>query len=223
MTKATAPAIQIPKMQRDRMKVKVIGTSPLIIHQFGDKVKKQMLDKQKKKANKGRDAKNPIADFVNSLHLMGSFDREEITEMLMDADVRVGADVAEHFADIPIGFPAGGFKKAAVSACRNVDGVAMTEARGAFFVIEDQGGLVEIKYDRLIIREDGVVISRNTKDIRHRGCLEGWSATLQIELNPMALTSEQVLNLIDISGFSVGVGDWRPERNGSNGMFRLAD
>jgi hypothetical protein len=29
------------------------------------------------------------------------------------------------------------------------------------------------------------------------------------------------VNLFNVAGFAVGVGEWRPERDGSNGMFHV--
>ena len=214
--------IEVPEMERKIIKVPVVGTSPMIVHMFSDKVKGEILDKQKGKANKGKAAKDPIADFVQSLYFMNGASREGLIDKLHSDDVQVGDDVKKYFKDIPLGFPASGFKKAAVSACRNVDGIPMTLAKGAFFVKEDAGGMVEIKYDKIIIRQDTVRLARGgVVDLRFRGELRDWSADLMVECNPRALTPEQVCNLIDTSGFAVGVAEWRPEKGGSNGMFML--
>jgi hypothetical protein len=37
------------------------------------------------------------------------------------------------------------------------------------------------------------------------------------------MSAEQVLNLFNTAGFACGVGEWRPERDGSNGRFRVAE
>ena len=36
------------------------------------------------------------------------------------------------------------------------------------------------------------------------------------------LSPEQMLNLFETAGFAVGVGEWRPERDGRNGLFHVA-
>ena len=213
--------IEVPQMERKMIKVPIVGTSSLIVHMFGDKVGKGLLDKHMGKANKGREKKDPIADFVQSLYFMNGASRDDLVDKLHSDNVQIGDDVKKYFKDIPLGFPASGFKKAAVSACRNVEGIPMTLARGAFFVKEDAGGMAEIKYQRLIIRQDIVRLNGKTPDVRFRGEFQGWSADLMVECNPRALSPEQVCNLIDSSGFAVGVGEWRPEKAGSNGMFML--
>jgi hypothetical protein len=32
---------------------------------------------------------------------------------------------------------------------------------------------------------------------------------------------KEIFNLFELAGFLVGVGDWRPQCNGSHGMFRV--
>lgn len=115
------------------------------------------------------------------------------------------------------GFPSVAFKAAAVSACRFADGVKMTEARGAFHL---QGDMVRI--DGVPTpREDMVKIAMGTADIRYRGEFREWSAILVVRYNANALSPAQIVNLFNTAGFGVGVGEWRPERNGSFGMFHV--
>ena len=215
--------VVIPNMIRENVHVPIVGTSSLIVHQFSDKVKATILNKQLGTANKGREKRDPISDFVNSLHFLNGANREDIIDKLHKDKVQIGSDVASYFKEIPLGFPASGFKKAAVGACRNVEGIPMTLARGAFFINEDSSGMVKINYDQLIFRQDTVRLSgRNgVTDLRFRGEFRNWKALLSVELNPRALSADQVFNLIDVSGFSVGVGEWRPEKDGSNGRFMV--
>jgi hypothetical protein len=116
------------------------------------------------------------------------------------------------------GFPAAAFKSAAVSACRFADGVRMTEARGAFHII---GEMVKIKGEPSL-REDMVRVGMGTADIRYRGEFKQWSADLVVRFSANALSAEQIVNLFNTAGFGVGVGEWRPEKNGSYGMFHVA-
>ena len=45
---------------------------------------------------------------------------------------------------------------------------------------------------------------------------------MTIRHNARALTAEQIVNLINTGGFAVGVGEWRPEKNGQFGLFHVA-
>ena len=58
-------------------------------------------------------------------------------------------------------------------------------------------------------------------DIRHRIELQEWKANITIILNPGVISPTQLIGLIDIGGFSVGIGDWRPEKDGDNGTYTI--
>lgn len=115
------------------------------------------------------------------------------------------------------GFPSVAFKAAAVGACRSVEGIKMTEARAAFHI---PGELVKINGEPTM-REDMVRISMGTADIRYRGEFRTWSVDLLIRFNEAVLTPAQIVNLFNVAGFGVGVGEWRPEKDGSFGMFHV--
>lgn len=115
------------------------------------------------------------------------------------------------------GFPAVAFKSAMVGACRFAEGIKMTEIRGALHVI---GELVPIAGEPTP-REDMVRLGGLTADIRYRGEFREWKAKLTIEFNASVISPEQIVNLLTLAGFGVGVGEWRPERNGSYGRFHV--
>lgn len=115
------------------------------------------------------------------------------------------------------GFPCVAFKAAAVSACRFTDGLKMTAARGAFHV---DGELAKIEGEPTM-REDMVRISMGTADIRFRGEFKEWRTTLTVTYNADAIAPGQIANLFNLAGFGVGVGEWRPERDGSYGRFHV--
>lgn len=131
-------------------------------------------------------------------------------------------DYRESLYEIPdggYGFPCVAFKAAAVSACRFADGIKMTEARGAFHVV---GELAPIEGEPEP-REDMVRVGMGTADIRYRGQFPTWRTTLNIDYNADVLSPEQILNLFRLAGFGVGVGEWRPEKDGSYGRFHVAE
>ncbi len=115
------------------------------------------------------------------------------------------------------GFPSVAFKAAAVRAGTYAE-MKMTFLRGAFHV---NGELVAVVGEPSM-REDMVRLQGKTADIRHRGEFKEWSASVPLHLNTSALSIEQAANLFVIAGFAVGVGEWRPERNGQYGRFEVA-
>lgn len=120
-------------------------------------------------------------------------------------------------ADGGYGFPSVGFKAAVVRAGTYAD-MHMTFLRGAFHV---NGELVPVTGEPSM-REDMVRLSGKVADIRYRAQFVEWSAVVPIHLNTSVLSLEQLANLFVIAGFAVGVGEWRPERNGQYGRFEVS-
>lgn len=115
------------------------------------------------------------------------------------------------------GFPSGGFAQAIVGAARFCQ-MRMTELRGVFYVQPDD--LVPIDGEPKP-REDMVRIARGTADIRYRGEFAEWRADLRLQYNARVLSAEQLVNLVATAGFSIGIGEWRPERDGGHGRFAI--
>lgn len=182
--------LEVPKIDVRQIQLRVVGDSPLICHKWSEKAKKQMLDKQMKKAKTAKDAKDPQKDYEDSLYA---------------------------HPDGGYGFPCVAFKAAAVGACRFSDGIKMTEARGAFHVV---GELAKIDGDPRM-REDMVRVGMGKADIRFRGEFPSWGTTLTVAYNASVLSPEQIVNLFNLAGFGVGVGEWRPEKDGSYGRFHI--
>jgi hypothetical protein len=130
-------------------------------------------------------------------------------------------DVQESLYPFPgggYGFPSIAFKASAVDACSHISGITKVEARGAFHI---DGDLVKINGDATP-REDMVRIAMGTADIRFRGEFLKWRATLNIRHNAGVLSAEQISHLFQIAGFAIGIGEWRPQRDGMHGLFHVA-
>ena len=116
------------------------------------------------------------------------------------------------------GFPAIGVKAAAVSAARHATGLPMTFLRGAFHI---DGEMVRI-HGSPRMREDMVRVGIGGAENRFRGEFREWSTTFVVRYNASTISIEQIINLFNIAGFAVGIGEWRPEKDGSYGMFHVA-
>lgn len=197
-------AIELPPLALETVEIPLIGISPLIVHAWSEKALRAMADKQQKKAVGGRKAKNPFADFAGSLYWLS--DRpEEPTE----ADIDVGR----------FGLPGVAFKSAAVTACTSTGAITKIAARQAFHVV---GEMVEIIAPPPAMREDVCRVGMGTADLRYRGQFDPWGVRVRVEINTAVISAEQVVNLFALAGFAVGVAEWRPERDGGYGRFRVA-
>lgn len=115
------------------------------------------------------------------------------------------------------GFPAVAFKCAVVNAANDA-GMQKTMMRRAFHVIGDE--LLEIQGEPHM-REDVVRIGMDVAMVRFRGEFTQWSVNVPIVYNQGIISLEQIVNLFRIAGFGVGVGEWRPEKNGVLGTWEV--
>lgn len=190
--------IEVIELRRIEVKVtaiRVVGDTPLIVHAWSDASKREILDKQMKRAKTANPPKDPEKEYRSGFYTL---------------------------PDGRYGFPAIAFKAAAVSAGgRFGQGMKMTELRGSFFVEgEDGTDLVAIEGEPAM-REDMVRIGMGLATIRYRPEFRSWSALVRTRFNAGKLSLEQLVNLFNLAGFGVGVGDWRPERNGQYGRFHV--
>jgi len=187
---------ELQKINVERTTVKIKGLSPLIMHRWSEKARKQMLDKQMKKTVK-KEAKSPEEQFEASVYRLD---------------------------DGGLGFPADAFKKAMIRGAKQL-GLVMTDAHTSFFVhgeycTRDDRELVRINGD-IRPREDMVRLNGGTSDIRFRGQVVEWDAELNISYNSAITSFDRIVNMLHAAGYGVGVGEWRPERDGTFGRFEV--
>ena len=206
--------IEIRPLEIETFTLRIRGTSPLIMHKWSEKARKEIRDKQMKATKTtAKEAKSPIADFIGSIYWMDGEPADKTEEGFLKA-VEAGAR---------FGFPATAIKQATLSAAYRMGWVEnQTGLRGAFFIKSNEEGLVEIKSDTPLMREDMVKVGMGTADIRYRGQFNNWYADPTIEFNKNGkYTKEQLVNFMNAGGFVCGIGEWRPERDGQFGMFQV--
>lgn len=199
--------IEIPAMNLKMLTLSIKGTSPLIVHAWSHKAKQMMLDKQMKKATKGKEARDPFEEYLDAFYWITERP-EGLTPENFD----------ELTKDTKFGFPALAFKAAAIDGAYQQGVIGKkTTARGAFRVIGDMA-VIEGKPH---MRSDMVRIGMGVADQRFRPEFTEWSTTLTIQYNATAISASQLVNLFNVGGFSVGVGEHRPAKDGDNGTFTV--
>ena len=145
-TSKNVEVIEIRPIEVKRAAVRIVGDTPLIMHAWSEKAKREMLEKQMKTAKaKAKDAKNPIEDFIRSMYWKTPMP----TEMSQDGFEKAILEGAQFC------FPVTAIKQAAISAAFRMgwakDKMSM---RGAFFIDGDDNQMVEIHSDAPVMRED---------------------------------------------------------------------
>ena len=194
-TPATPTAmITLEPLRKEILEVRIEGVTPLIVHQWSEKAKRQMLEAMQG-IKTPKQPKDPAAEYEASLY---------------------------RTTDGQYGFPAIGFKAATVSGARAFKGaVTMAALRPMLYFYPDENvsGLVLIAGEPHM-REDVVTVGMKGKDLRYRGEFPEWSATLRVEFSPHLIDRKSVIALI-AEGGNNGVGEWRPEKGGINGVYEV--
>lgn len=201
--------INIPEIKIQLASLRIEGTSPLIVHKFSEKARKEILDKCMQKAKAGKEPKNPVMEFMQSLHWITPMP-EEYTEEAFETALANGAR---------FGFPATGLKQSAVSAAYRA-GLTKDKVSvyGAFHIIG--GELIEI-HGTPMMREDYAVINNGAPEIRYRAEFPEWEMAFDIQYNAAVYSLEQIVTFFNFGGFAVGVGDWRCEKGGIFGSYKV--
>lgn len=175
---------------------RIVGTSDLLVHNFSQKSRQAIKDKQMQSAiGRRRVARDPQAEFEASMY-RGS--------------------KGEHL------FPSSAFGRAVVDACRTFDtkALSMTKARQLFWCLNE---FVEIELSgEPFLDERMVRIGNGVSDIRYRARYpQGWSAEVEFRYNAGATSVEQLATLMVIAGESIGIGEYRVQKGGYFGTFKL--
>lgn len=200
--KKTNDKTGLKPISRAIVTVRIVGISPIIQHSWSEKAKIMMRDKQQQgKKTRTRDLRIP---------------EEE------------GKAAGYYTEDGKPGLLAVAVKAAVITAAHKDLGIEKTLVRKALF-IHPMGRDVVIPFEmpdgkgkvEQCIEEDMVRVGQGSADLRYRPYYYEWAATTKWEVDIDLLQVEDLLTLLDRAGFGVGVHEWRPEKGGDFGRFRI--
>ena len=215
--------ITIQPVEKLTAEITIVGETPLIMHCWSEKAKRQLLEAQQgKSVGKKKAYKNPVKDFIESMYWLDG--QPEIPEGATEEDcVKIFDDAIAKGARF--GFPAVAIKKAATSAAYRQGWTKdKVTANGSFWLLGiENPEFVEIQTDEPpVMREDMVKISNGVADIRYRGEFRNWKCRCKISyLKNGVFSLENIISMINLGGFSCGLGEWRTEKGGISGSFRV--
>lgn len=205
---ANRTRIQITPPRLERIKVAIEGTNSLIVHNFGEKSRRQIRDKQggKARATKTKTVREPEKEYESSKYKWTRPDGE-----VVDA------------------FPSISLKKGMVDAGYRYASLTKADLRGDLHVDEEFTEILGKPDDGTewpVMREDVVRLAGvgQPADLRYRAEYWPWSMMVSVTYKPDRLTPEQIVNILSHMGFSGGLGELRPQKSGDDhGTFRVVD
>ena len=217
-TKKAEAVVAINSIELEEMRITIIGTTPLIVHSWSEKAKREMLDKQMGVAKKRKhEIKVPTNDFIGSLNWLTPMPELGADDQEAEANFKEAIKNGARF-----GFHIGGIKQSFITgAYRSGMDVKQTELRGSFF-LRGAGEYSTTDYAEIVtpeaphMREDTVMVGGMSRvaDLRYRGQFDVWEIPLIMQYNKNG-------KYTNAGGFAVGIGEWRPEKDGQYGMYRL--
>lgn len=188
-------AINIKPINRQQLSIRIVGTSPMIQHQWSEKAKTMMREKHQGKKTKNRDVRDPVQEFK---------------------------DATYQTEDGRYGVPVSGLKKCLIGAAHKDIGLDKVLVRKSLFILcDDVGGVLPMECDEPLMREDLVRVGAGSADLRYRPEFRNWTVELAIEFDGDLLQPNDILTLFDRAGFGVGLCESRPEKSGENGRFKV--
>ncbi len=193
---APAGRIHVDQFQKEYIKITVEGTSPLITHRWSEKAKEQIRRKQERRPSQGREKRNADSEFQAARYVLDGRDA----------------------------FPALAFKNAMFEAAI-ASGFRKVDVRRAFYLRGEarliEGPIVFLRASEPWMREDCVRVGQGAADLRYRPQYDEWEVDLSFIYDPSICNPEILTALLNRGGFSTGVGEWRPQKDGDNGMFQV--
>ena len=192
--------INIPLLKRGRSVFHVIGTTPLLMNRFNEKAMMEIFGPSapKSRAEKAVTAKHdPIAEYRASMYLNRDLDRP----------TRVHA-------------PNQWFKGALANAALDIPGAAKAKIE-RLVQCSPQIDLYGKPFLHIgLVRNSDI---NHTPDVRIRAIFPEWACKFELNFVSSVIPGQAVTNLLAAAGEIVGCGDWRPQKGGDRGQFKIVD
>jgi len=195
--KAETGTLQIDALKQGRVKLRLIGTTPMYMNSMSVKAKRDLLigGGRKTAAQKKEIKHDPENEYRASAH------KKSDGETLLC-------------------FPAPGIKSAMATAALETAGVTKSSVQRLIFLPEMKvqiWGKPYLKMD--VVRSADM---NKTPDIRSRCYLPRWVAEVQIAYTMPTLSAHSIVSLLANAGAIIGLGDFRQEKGrGSYGTFAV--
>lgn len=200
--KAAAPVI-IQPIKMHVIYANIVGVGPgMIMHRFDQKAWRELLlpALEKNKAGLQETLKHdPIAEFRGALY-------------------RCRDQTAPTMFHVPNGMVAG----AMASAATDIPGAKKAEIERLVSIAMPTVHIYGVPTFAMdMVRNSDM---NHTPDVRTRPYFDRWAIpnlAIKFKVNP--LTESQVFNLLSAAGEIIGLGDWRRQKGGDHGSFRLCN
>lgn len=191
--------IEIAELKMGQLRCHLLGTSPMIMHRFSSKAVRELLLPSPKKnaAEKATTLKHdPVTEFRETIY--------------RNRDPRTPA---------AIHVPTNAFSQALANVALDMPGATKSQLIRLTSVVDSHIDLFGLpRLYMAMVRQSGI---ERTPDVRTRAIFPRWACSLTVQYVASLLKENQIANLLANSGIIIGIGDWRSQKGGNNGSFKL--
>lgn len=206
MTKTTT--IEIKAIETKQVTVKIVGDGDLILNKMNDVSTRQLTDQRKNKA-KDLEVPNEWEKIITAMHWRDGKPTDFSEQGLIDA-LKNNAPCITAF----------GLKKSFGEAVvRNEIDKFKTKFDPSVNIIA-KGNLIPIKFTEHYIDEKLMSPKMGKPVLVRMNRFSGWSAEFVIKFTENVYSLEQIINIINLAGFGLGIGSGR---SSGYGRYHVAD
>lgn len=188
------------EMKLGRITFCIVGTSPMLMHRFAFKQQREILFPSPKKNRAERESSlkhNPEQEFRDACYL----NRDPNSPALFH-------------------IPQMSFSAALANAALDVPGATKSKLMRLAKVSSPQIDLFGIPRLHMAMTRSSDIAK--TPDIRTRPIFPRWACKVEVDYVSSLLKQGQIAALMATAGVIIGIGDWRSQKGGMYGGFRLA-
>lgn len=198
MKKENVNVIELKPIEVKTVIVRIVGDGDLVLNKMNDVSAKKLIDQRKDKA-KSIDKPNEWEEIITSMHWYNGKPTDFSEQGLKDAFQSGNRPCITAF----------GLKKSFENAVvRNEIDKHKTKFEAGVNVTA-KGGLVPISFAEHFIDEKLMSPKKGSPVLVHLNRFSGWSADISISYVENAYSLEQILNIINLAGFGIGIGSGR--------------
>lgn len=189
--------------------VTIVSDSDICLNKMNNVTVRELTDIRNAKA-KSLEKPNKWEEIITSIHWLKG-DPKEFSEKTLKDALKNNAPCITCF----------GLKKSFGQAVtRNKIDQYSTKFDAAVNVVGEGNGLVPIKFTNYYLTEKLMSPKRGKPILSRLNNFSGWSADIKISLTDNVYSVEQLINIINLAGFGIGIGSGRPS---GFGRYHVAD
>ena len=195
--KSQVQEISVKPLKLAKVKLRIIGMTPLFQNRMANKVKQGLLVGAKKKtaAERAGIKHNPFQEFRDSMEIIPS-------------------------GPTALGIRVTAIKAAMCDAALETEGMKKSQTQRLLFMPGDFSALYGTPFLRMDVTRSADI--NRTPDVRTRAFLPKWGAEVEIQYIVPQLSANSVISLLCNAGVLIGVGDYRQQKGkGAFGSFRV--